>query len=46
MAVDEGRPAPDFTLNSDTGEAISLSSLKGSPVALYFYPKDASLGCN
>ncbi len=45
MAVDEGRPAPDFTLNSDTGEAISLSSLKGSPVVLYFYPKDDTPGC-
>jgi thioredoxin-dependent peroxiredoxin len=45
VAVDEGRPAPDFTLNSDTGEAISLSSLKGSPVVLYFYPKDDTPGC-
>jgi peroxiredoxin Q/BCP len=46
VAVDEGRPAPDFTLNSDTGEAISLSSLKGSPVVLYFYPESDSLGHN
>jgi peroxiredoxin Q/BCP len=45
VAVDEGRRAPDFTLNSDTGEAISLSSLKGSPVVLYFYPKDDTPGC-
>ena len=40
MSVEEGRPAPDFTLTSDTGEAVTLSSLKGSPVVLYFYPKD------
>ena len=40
MAVDEGHPAPDFTLDSDTGESVTLSSLQGSPVVLYFYPKD------
>jgi peroxiredoxin Q/BCP len=42
VSVEEGRPAPDFTLTSDTGEAVTLSSLKGSPVVLYFYPKDDS----
>ena len=40
MSAEEGRPAPDFTLTSDTGEAVTLSSLKGAPVVLYFYPKD------
>jgi thioredoxin-dependent peroxiredoxin len=45
VAVDEGRPAPDFTLDSDTGESVTLSSLKGSPVVLYFYPKDDTPGC-
>ena len=45
MAVEEGRPAPDFTLTSDSGEPVSLSSLKGSPVVLYFYPKDDTPGC-
>ena len=40
MPVEEGRPAPDFTLTSDTGDAVKLSSLRGSPVVLYFYPKD------
>ena len=45
MAVDEGHPAPDFTLDSDTGESVTLSSLKGSPVVLYFYPKDDTPGC-
>jgi peroxiredoxin len=38
----EGDPAPDFTLTSDRGEAITLSSLRGKPVVLYFYPKDDS----
>jgi thioredoxin-dependent peroxiredoxin len=45
LPVEEGRPAPDFTLTSDEGEAVKLSSLKGSPVVLYFYPKDDTSGC-
>ena len=45
MAAEEGRPAPDFTLGSDSGESVTLSSLKGSPVVLYFYPKDDTPGC-
>jgi thioredoxin-dependent peroxiredoxin len=41
----EGDPAPDFTLTSDSGDAITLSSLRGQPVVLYFYPKDETPGC-
>ena len=43
--VEEGKPAPDFTLVSDSGEAVTLSSLRGAPVVLYFYPKDDTPGC-
>jgi peroxiredoxin Q/BCP len=43
--VEEGRPAPDFTLTSDSGEQVSLASLRGKPVVLYFYPKDDTPGC-
>lgn len=43
--VEEGKPAPDFSLTSDTGETISLASLRGTPVVLYFYPKDDTPGC-
>jgi peroxiredoxin Q/BCP len=43
--VAEGDPAPDFTLTSDSGEAVTLSSLRGKPVVLYFYPKDDTPGC-
>jgi thioredoxin-dependent peroxiredoxin len=43
--VREGAPAPDFTLRSDTGEEVTLSSLRGRPVVLYFYPKDDTPGC-
>ena len=37
--------APDFTLLTDEGEALTLSSLRGQPVVLYFYPKDDTPGC-
>jgi thioredoxin-dependent peroxiredoxin len=43
--VEEGRPAPDFTLTSDSGEEVTLSSFRGAPVVLYFYPKDDTPGC-
>ena len=41
-----GKPAPDFTLPSTTGENISLRQFKGKKtVVLYFYPKDETPGC-
>ena len=43
--VSEGQPAPDFTLVSDTGEVVTLSSLRGKPVVVYFYPRDDTPGC-
>jgi peroxiredoxin Q/BCP len=43
--VEEGSPAPDFTLTSDSGEPVRLSSLRGKEVILYFYPKDNTPGC-
>jgi peroxiredoxin Q/BCP len=43
--VAEGQPAPDFELQSDTGETVRLSDLRGKPVVLYFYPKDDTPGC-
>jgi thioredoxin-dependent peroxiredoxin len=43
--VAEGELAPDFTLTSDSGEAVTLSSFRGRPVVLYFYPKDDTPGC-
>ena len=43
--VEEGSPAPDFELQSDTGDTVRLSSLRGKPVVLYFYPKDHTSGC-
>jgi thioredoxin-dependent peroxiredoxin len=43
--VREGDPAPEFTLQSDSGEEVSLVDLRGKPVVLYFYPKDDTPGC-
>ena len=38
--------APDFTLQSNNGEQITLSDFSGkSNVVLYFYPKDNTPGC-
>jgi peroxiredoxin Q/BCP len=43
--LEEGQAAPDFTLSDQRGTPIKLSKLKGSPVVLYFYPKDDTPGC-
>ena len=43
--IEEGKPAPDFTLVSDSGESVWLSQLRGSAVVLFFYPKDDTPGC-
>jgi peroxiredoxin Q/BCP len=43
--VEEGKPAPTFELESDAGERVSLESLRGRPVVLYFYPRDDTPGC-
>jgi peroxiredoxin Q/BCP len=43
--VEEGKPAPDFALQTDTGETVKLSGLRGRQIVLYFYPKDDTPGC-
>ena len=43
--IEEGKPAPDFELQSDTGDSVKLSDFRGRPVVLYFYPKDDTPGC-
>jgi len=37
--------APDFTLKSQEGKAVSLKDYRGKWVVLYFYPKDMTPGC-
>jgi peroxiredoxin Q/BCP len=44
-ALSTGSPAPDFSLATDSGATVTLSSLKGKPVVIYFYPKDDTSGC-
>jgi peroxiredoxin Q/BCP len=40
-----GRKAPAFTLPDHTGKTVSLATLAGRWVVLYFYPKDDTPGC-
>lgn len=43
--IAEGTPAPDFTGIDQDGNQLTLSSLRGNKVILYFYPKDNTPGC-
>ncbi|MGN0877961.1 MAG: thioredoxin-dependent thiol peroxidase [Oligosphaeraceae bacterium] len=43
--MDIGSTAPDFTLNDQHGNPVSLSDFRGQRVVLYFYPKDSTPGC-
>ncbi len=43
--IELGKKAPDFTLSADDGTKVKLSSLRGNPVVLYFYPRDDTPGC-
>lgn len=42
--IAEGQQAPEFTLATDADESLSLSSLRGQNVVLFFYPKDDTPG--
>jgi peroxiredoxin Q/BCP len=43
--IEEGSPAPELELTDDGGRTVRLSDFRGSPVVLYFYPKDDTPGC-
>ena len=45
MSLAIGDPAPDFTLPDQDGKPVSLASLRGQRVVIYFYPKDDTTGC-
>jgi peroxiredoxin Q/BCP len=45
MGLAIGDVAPDFTLPDQDGNPVSLSSLRGQRVVIYFYPKDDTPGC-
>src|SRR5258705_4035526 len=40
-----GDPAPEFTLQTDSGETLSLADLRGRKVVLYAYPAAMTPGC-
>jgi peroxiredoxin Q/BCP len=42
--IEEGDPAPDFSLEADDGSTVTLDSLSGKNVVLFFYPKDNTAG--
>jgi thioredoxin-dependent peroxiredoxin len=45
MALNIGDRAPDFSVTDTLGNIVTLASLKGSRVVLYFYPRDNTPGC-
>ena len=45
MPIPAGIPAPEITLLDETEAVRNLSDYRGSPVVLYFYPKDDTPGC-
>jgi len=42
--IKEGDKAPDFALQADDGTTVTLDSLAGKTVVLFFYPKDNTSG--
>ena len=45
MPLTSGDQAPEFSLKDQNGVERSLSSIKGKPLVLFFYPKDDTPGC-
>ncbi len=45
MSVEVGKKIPAFKLPATGEQTISLASLKGQNIVLYFYPKDNTPGC-
>lgn len=45
MAVAIDQPVADFEAAATSGQTVSLASLKGKQVVIYFYPKDSTPGC-
>ena len=45
MPIQEGKPAPAFTLKNASGKSITLKDLRGKDVIVYFYPRDDTPGC-
>jgi peroxiredoxin Q/BCP len=44
VVISEGDRAPNFSLHADDGTIVTLDSLAGKNVVLFFYPKDNTSG--
>ncbi len=44
--LEQGAKAPEFTLQDQDGNWVSLKAFLGRPVILFFYPKDNTPGCS
>ena len=42
--ITAGDPAPKFSLQADDGTTVTLDSIAGKTVVLFFYPKDNTSG--
>lgn len=45
MTIEVGKKVPAFKLPATGEQTISLTSLKGKNIVLYFYPRDNTPGC-
>lgn len=45
MTIEVGQTAPDFTLNDQDNNPVTLSELQGKKVLIYFYPRASTPGC-
>lgn len=43
--LQRGNAAPELSIPDDRGKIVTIESLRGAPVVLYFYPKDETPGC-
>lgn len=43
--IEEGQMAPDVVLQLPDESKVQLSTYRGQPLVLYFYPKDDTPGC-
>ncbi|WP_290696190.1 thioredoxin-dependent thiol peroxidase [Lacinutrix sp.] len=41
----QGDKVPDFTVNNQDGNTVSLSDFKGKKLVVFFYPKASTPGC-
>ncbi len=45
MSLQQGDPAPDFSLPTDGGGSAALGDYRGRKLVVYFYPRDDTPGC-